>query len=80
MDEIDALCPKRDSSTSASSQRITTLLLTLMDGCVDSSSKHKIFFIGATNMPSALDSALRRPEDLTVKLKYLLQAKTDSLF
>lgn len=61
MDEIDALCPKRDSSTSASSQRITTLLLTLMDGCVDSSSKHKIFFIGATNMPSALDSALRRP-------------------
>lgn len=61
MDEIDSLCPKRDSSNSASSQRTTTLLLTLMDGCTDTSSNAKIFFIGATNMPSALDSALRRP-------------------
>ena len=61
MDEIDSMCPKRDSSVSSASQRATTLLLTLMDGCLDASSKSKIFFIGATNMPCALDSALRRP-------------------
>lgn len=61
MDEIDSLCPKRDSASSASSNRITTLLLTLMDGCISSSTKSRVFFIGATNMISSLDPALRRP-------------------
>lgn len=61
MDEVDSLCPKRDNSSSASSQRITTLLLTLMDGCSNDISLSRIFFIGATNTPSSLDSAMRRP-------------------
>lgn len=61
MDEIDSLCPKRDNASNASSNRITTLLLTLMDGCVNSLSQTKVFFIGATNMVSSLDPALRRP-------------------
>jgi SpoVK/Ycf46/Vps4 family AAA+-type ATPase len=61
MDEIDSLCPKRDSNQNSSSQRVTTLLLTIMDGCINMKQKHKIFFIGATNMPSSIDSALRRP-------------------
>ena len=61
MDEVDSLCPKRDAASRASSQRITTLLLTLMDGCSCEYSLSKIIFIGATNMISSLDSALRRP-------------------
>ena len=61
MDEIDSLCPKRDVTTNTTSQRITTLLLTLMDGCSGQKSGSKIFFIGATNMPDSLDPALRRP-------------------
>lgn len=61
MDEIDSLCPKRDVTTNTTSQRITTLLLTLMDGCSGQKSGSKIFFIGATNMPASLDPAFRRP-------------------
>lgn len=61
MDEVDSLCPKRDSHSNATSQRITTLLLTFMDGCSNDFSNSKIFFIGASNMPSSLDPAMRRP-------------------
>jgi SpoVK/Ycf46/Vps4 family AAA+-type ATPase len=32
-----------------------------MDGCFDEKSSSKIFFIGATNIPSSLDPAMRRP-------------------
>lgn len=59
LDEIDALCPKRDNSSVSSSIRITTLLLSLMDGC--NSGKDLIFFLGSTNMIDSIDSALRRP-------------------
>jgi AAA family ATPase len=61
MDEIDSLCPKRDLTSSTSSQRMTTLLLTFMDGYSGHKSASRIFFIGATNMPASLDPALRRP-------------------
>ena len=61
MDEIDSLCPKRDSNTNASSLRITTLLLSIMDGCLTKESKVKVLFIGATNISNSLDPALRRP-------------------
>ena len=61
IDEIDSMCPKRDSTLSTTSQRITTLLLTLMDGCSSQKYGSRVFFIGATNMPGSLDPALRRP-------------------
>lgn len=63
IDEIDSLCQKRDSHSSAASIRLTTLLLTLMDGCVAGGEDHKaerILFMGATNAVNSLDSALRR--------------------
>ncbi len=60
MDEIDSLCPKRDSHSSAASIRLTTLLLTLMDGCLSSSTASPILFIGATNAVNSLDPAVRR--------------------
>ncbi|KAI8908834.1 P-loop containing nucleoside triphosphate hydrolase protein [Powellomyces hirtus] len=63
IDEIDALCPKRDSSASDLEKRIVATLLTLMDG-VDVSSttnRNRVIVIGATNRPNSLDEALRRP-------------------
>ncbi|KAJ3270702.1 spermatogenesis associated protein 5, partial [Borealophlyctis nickersoniae] len=75
MDEIDALCPKRDEATSDLEKRIVATLLTLMDGIdskfpttTTSSSNDsteqqppRIVVIGATNRPNSIDEALRRP-------------------
>ncbi|KAI7857888.1 P-loop containing nucleoside triphosphate hydrolase protein [Circinella umbellata] len=58
IDEIDALCPKRDEAGSELEKRVVTTLLTLMDG---TSSADRIVVLGATNRPNALDEALRRP-------------------
>jgi len=73
IDEIDSLCPKREKSTDALLQRrIVGVLLTLMDGhsgenatnngCgpPGSSTYDRVFVIGATNRPDAIDVALRR--------------------
>ncbi|KAJ1976083.1 AAA+-type ATPase [Dimargaris verticillata] len=71
IDEIDALCPKRDEAAGESEARIVATLLTLMDGCnphspltpasSTTSSDTRWVVIGATNRPDALDDALRRP-------------------
>ncbi|KAJ2557247.1 AAA+-type ATPase [Coemansia sp. RSA 1933] len=60
IDEIDALCPKRSDSDSEAGKRIVATLLTLMDG-TQTTSSDRVFFIGATNRPNAIDPALRRP-------------------
>ncbi|KAG0206354.1 spermatogenesis associated protein 5 [Mortierella sp. GBA30] len=77
IDEIDALCPKRDEAASEMEKRVVATLLTLMDGVsekrhssatttqtIDDALKSKeprIVVLGATNRPNALDEALRRP-------------------
>ena len=58
IDEIDAVAPKRDLTTSETDRRIVAQLLTLMDGLTSGSG---VVVIGATNRPNALDPALRRP-------------------
>ncbi|OZJ03805.1 hypothetical protein BZG36_03019 [Bifiguratus adelaidae] len=72
IDEIDALCPKRDDTPTELEKRVVATLLTLMDG-VDAKAEsgredqdndaHQqiVMVIGATNRPNALDPALRRP-------------------
>ncbi|KAJ1820067.1 AAA+-type ATPase [Coemansia sp. RSA 2675] len=60
IDEVDALCPKRDDSDGEAEKRIVATLLTLMDGIADRSSD-RVVVIGATNRPNAIDPALRRP-------------------
>ncbi|KAJ1800064.1 AAA+-type ATPase [Coemansia sp. RSA 2399] len=60
IDEIDALCPRRSDSDSEAGKRVVATLLTLMDG-TGTTSLDRVFYIGATNRPSAIDSALRRP-------------------
>jgi SpoVK/Ycf46/Vps4 family AAA+-type ATPase len=74
IDEIDALCPKRDSKRQHEA-RVVAQLLTLMDGAATSSGNNKgggggqipsssssshIVVIAATNRPNAIDPALRR--------------------
>ncbi|MGH7892849.1 MAG: AAA family ATPase, partial [Thermodesulfobacteriota bacterium] len=58
LDELDAIAPKRDKVSGDVEKRIVSQLLSLMDGL-----KHRgnIVVIGATNLPSAIDPALRRP-------------------
>ncbi|KAJ2233330.1 AAA+-type ATPase, partial [Coemansia sp. RSA 455] len=60
IDEVDALCPKRDDSDGEAEKRIVATLLTLMDGIADRSND-RVVVIGATNRPNAIDPALRRP-------------------
>jgi AAA family ATPase len=62
VDEIDALCPKRESSNSELEKRVVATLLTLMDGIDANGGKNAhVLVIGATNRPNTLDPALRRP-------------------
>ncbi|RHZ29649.1 hypothetical protein DYB31_011956, partial [Aphanomyces astaci] len=59
LDELDALCPRREAS-GRSHSRIVAQLLTLMDG-VDASTNSRMLVFGATNLPHSIDPALRRP-------------------
>ena len=61
IDEIDALVPRRDEYNSYLTEfekRITSQLLTLMDGL---HARGDIIVIGATNRPQQIDPAMRRP-------------------
>lgn len=58
IDEIDAIAPKREEVRGEVEKRVVSQLLTLLDGL---KSRGKIIVIGATNIPNAVDPALRRP-------------------
>ena len=58
IDEIDAIAPKRSEVSGDVEKRVVAQLLALMDGLV---SRGEVVVIGATNLPEALDNALRRP-------------------
>jgi len=66
IDDLDVLCPKRDETNTGSvTSRLTTLLLTTMDG-ISSAGKEThqnvtLFVVGATSRADSLDGALRRP-------------------
>ncbi|XP_005994768.1 ATPase family gene 2 protein homolog A isoform X2 [Latimeria chalumnae] len=61
IDELDALCPKREGSQNEVEKRVVASLLTLMDGIDSEESQGQLLVLGATNRPHALDPALRRP-------------------
>ncbi|XP_060102806.1 ATPase family gene 2 protein homolog A isoform X2 [Heteronotia binoei] len=61
IDEIDALCPKREGAQNEVEKRIVASLLTLMDGIGSEGNEGQLLILGATNRPHALDPALRRP-------------------
>ncbi|TAN36032.1 MAG: AAA family ATPase, partial [Candidatus Methanoperedens sp.] len=58
IDEIDVIAPKREKILGDVEKRVVGQLLALMDGL---KSRGQIVVIGATNIPNALDPALRRP-------------------
>ncbi|KAF5839903.1 P-loop containing nucleoside triphosphate hydrolase protein [Dunaliella salina] len=75
LDEVDALCPRRDGQRQHES-RVVAQLLTLLDGAASGGGRgampargmHKqqdmkghVVVVAATNRPNALDPALRRP-------------------
>ena len=58
IDELDAIAPKRDKVSGEVEKRVVSQLLTLMDGLRE---RGNVIVIGATNIPEAVDPALRRP-------------------
>jgi transitional endoplasmic reticulum ATPase len=58
IDEIDAIAPKREEAVGEVEKRVVAQLLALMDGL---NQRQNLIVIGATNIPNALDPALRRP-------------------
>lgn len=58
LDEIDAIAPRREQVVGEVEKRVVAQLLALMDGLTQ---RQNIIVIGATNIPNALDPALRRP-------------------
>ena len=58
LDEIDAIAPKREHVVGDVEKRVVAQLLTLMDGL---DNRGQVIVIAATNIPGALDPALRRP-------------------
>nr|XP_020449723.1 spermatogenesis-associated protein 5 isoform X1 [Monopterus albus] len=61
IDELDALCPKREDAQNEVEKRVVASLLTLMDGLGSEGHSGQLLVLGATNRPHALDPALRRP-------------------
>jgi len=59
LDELDALCPRRDGDGGEVEKRVVATLLTLMDGMAQNFDQ--VFVIAATNRPNSIDPALRRP-------------------
>jgi transitional endoplasmic reticulum ATPase len=57
IDEIDAIAPKREEVHGEVEKRTVSQLLTLMDGL---KKRGKVVVIAATNIPNAIDPALRR--------------------
>jgi transitional endoplasmic reticulum ATPase len=58
IDEIDSIAPRREKAGGEVEKRVVSQLLTLMDGLKPSS---KVVVMAATNRPSVLEPALRRP-------------------
>jgi len=58
LDEIDAIAPKRENVVGDVEKRVVAQLLALMDGL---NRRQNLIVIAATNLPHALDPALRRP-------------------
>jgi len=58
LDEIDAIAPPREKVVGDVEKRVVAQLLALMDGL---NRRQNLIVIAATNIPNAIDPALRRP-------------------
>ena len=57
IDELDAIAPRREDTKGEVERRVVAQLLALMDGL---KGRGQVVVIGATNIPDAIDPALRR--------------------
>ena len=57
IDEIDSIAPKREETKGEVERRVVAQLLSLMDGL---KARGQVIVIAATNLPDAIDPALRR--------------------
>jgi SpoVK/Ycf46/Vps4 family AAA+-type ATPase len=70
IDELDALCPNRDSSVGEQERRAVAALLTEMDGLQSKDAEAiPIVVIGSTNRPQKIDIALRRPGRFEIEIE-----------
>ncbi|OQR94990.1 ATPase AFG2 protein [Achlya hypogyna] len=76
IDEIDALCPKRDATVGDMERRVVATLLTCMDGL---DAAPGVVVLAATNRPNALDPALRRPGRLDREIEIPIPSAADRL-
>ena len=67
IDEIEALVPKRRSSRSTVMQRVVPQILAELEG-FDTAGQNPLLFLGATNEPWSLDSAVLRPGRFDTKV------------
>lgn len=69
IDEIDAIAPRRDalSGEKQVERRVVAQLLTLLDGLSD---RGRTVVMAATNLPDAIDPALRRPGRLEREIAF----------
>ncbi|CAN7937696.1 unnamed protein product [Ixodes hexagonus] len=68
VDEIDALCPKREASTSSQEARAVSTLVALLDNLPPMQEKW-VLVLGATNRPNSVDPSLRQPGRLDRELE-----------
>lgn len=76
LDEIDAISPKREDVNGEVEKRVVAQLLALMDGLKD---RGQVIVIGATNIPNAIDPALRRPGRFDREIEIGIPDRNDRL-
>lgn len=60
IDEIDALCPKRETGISDQEARVVSTVVTLID-TLPAGEGQWVLVLAATNKPNSLDSSIRQP-------------------
>ncbi|MBI5560300.1 MAG: CDC48 family AAA ATPase [Deltaproteobacteria bacterium] len=78
IDEIDAMAPKREEMGGEKQveRRVVAQLLSLMDGL---ERRGNVIVIGATNIPNAIDPALRRPGRFDREIEITIPDRLDRL-
>nr|GEY25036.1 cell division control protein 48 homolog B isoform X1 [Tanacetum cinerariifolium] len=78
IDEIDAICPRRDSRKQQDI-RISSQLIMLMDSSATSTSGTKVVVVASTNRVDALDPALRRSGRFDAEIEVTTPSEVERL-